>query len=258
MLAIRMHSLPALLISLGASGAWAAKDSCFECHSVQEGMSLVFKDDIHYKYGISCADCHGGDAQTDEGNLAMSASRGFKVRVTREDTPEYCGRCHSDAAFMHKYKPDQRADQLALYRHGVHGAELAKGNRKAANCVDCHGVHNIRAVDDPQSPVAPAHLAGKCGACHAEIAKIFQQSPHGKVFSTSGMAACSACHASHDTQRAGVAALTGAQPVCGRCHEANSAGGEAAASMAKKIGGLAPAAQPAGAREAAHALKLAP
>jgi len=256
--AIRMHSLSALLVSLAASGAWAAKDSCFECHSVQEGMSIVFKDDVHYKYGISCADCHGGDPQEDNGNLSMSPDRGFKVRVKREDVAEYCGRCHSDAAVMHKYKAAQRTDQLALYRHGVHGAELAKGNNKAANCIDCHSVHDIRAVDDPQSPVAPAHLAAKCGACHAEIAKMFRESPHGKVFTTSGMAGCSACHASHDTERAGATALTGAKPVCGQCHEAGSAGGKAAASMAKKIGGLAPAAQPAGARQAAHALKLAP
>jgi len=255
---MRVYSLSILLASLTAPGAWAAKDSCFECHSVQEGTSVVFRDDIHYKYGISCADCHGGDPQEDNGNLSMSASRGFKVRVTREDLSQYCGRCHSDAAFMGKYKPGLRTDQAALYRKSVHGEQLVKGNRRTANCIDCHGIHNIRAVDDPQSPVAPAHLAGKCGACHGEIAKLFQQSPHGKVFTTSGMAGCSACHASHDTQRAGVAALTGAQPVCGRCHEANSAGGEAAASMAKKIGGLAPAAQPAGAREAAHALKLAP
>jgi predicted CXXCH cytochrome family protein len=258
MLAIRMHSLPVLLILLTASGAWAAKDSCFECHSVQEGMSIVFKDDIHYKYGISCADCHGGDRQEDNGNLSMSAGRGFKVRVTREDAPEYCGRCHSDAAFIGKHKPGQRADQVALYRKSVHGVELAKGNKKTANCIDCHGIHNIRAVADPESPVHPSHLAGKCGDCHGEIAKMFQQSPHAKVFTTRGMAGCSVCHSSHGTERTGVATLTGAKPVCARCHSASSAGGKAAAIMTKKIAGLAPAAQRASARQAAHALKMTP
>ena len=118
----------------------------------------------------------------------MSAGRGFKVRVTREDAPEYCGRCHSDAAYIGKYKPGQRTDQVALYRKCVHGEQLAKGNNKTANCIDCHGIHNIRAADDPQSPVHPSRLAGKCGACHGEIAKMFQQSPHARVFTTSGMA----------------------------------------------------------------------
>ena len=159
--AIRRYSLPALLISLAASGAWAAKDSCFECHSVEEGTSVVFKDDIHYKNGMSCADCHGGDPNEDDGTLSMSASRGFKVRVRHEDAPEYCGRCHSDAAFIGKHKPGQRTDQVALYRKSVHGEQLAQGNAKAANCIDCHGIHNIRAVDDPQSPVHPSRLAAQ-------------------------------------------------------------------------------------------------
>jgi predicted CXXCH cytochrome family protein len=258
MFAMNTHSLSILLISLTASGAWAAKDSCFECHSVQEGMSIVYKDDIHYKYGIGCADCHGGDPKEDEGSLSMSAGRGFKVRVTREDTPAYCGRCHSDAAFISKYKPDQRVDQLALYSKSVHGEQLAKGNKKTANCIDCHGVHNIRAVDDPRSPVLPARLADKCAVCHAEIAEMFKQSPHAKVFTTSGMAGCTVCHSSHATERTSVAMLTGAKPVCVRCHSASSAGGKAVASMAKKIAGLAPADRRASARQAAHALKLAP
>jgi hypothetical protein len=255
---MKTHSLSILLVLLTASGAWAAKDTCFECHSVQEGMSLVYKDDIHYKYGISCADCHGGDAKEEEGNVSMAADRGFKVRVTREDTPEYCGRCHSDAALIRKYKPGQRVDQLALYRKGVHGEQLAKGNKKTAYCVDCHGVHNIRAVDDPQSPVLPSRLADKCAACHAEIVAMFKQSPHAKVFTTSGMAGCSVCHSSHATERASVSMLTGPRPVCARCHPANSAGGKAVASMAKQIAGLASADRRAGARQAAHSLKLAP
>jgi predicted CXXCH cytochrome family protein len=87
---------------------------------------------------------------------------------------------------------------------------------------------------------------------------MFRQSPHAKVFTTSGMAGCSPCHASHDTEPAGVAALTGAKPVCAQCHDAASAGGKAAAIMEKNIGSLAPAAQPASARQAAHSLKLAP
>jgi hypothetical protein len=43
----------------------------------------------------------------------MSPERGFKVRVKHEDVAEYCGRCHSDAAYIGKYKPGQRTDQVA-------------------------------------------------------------------------------------------------------------------------------------------------
>jgi predicted CXXCH cytochrome family protein len=253
-----MHSLAVLLIPLAASSARAAKDSCFECHSVEEGMSIVFKDDIHYQYGISCADCHGGDPREDDPNLSMNASRGFKVRVTREGTPEYCGRCHGDAALMHKYKPGQRTDQLASYRQSIHGTELAGGNSRAANCVDCHGVHNIRAVDDPQSLAHPSHLAARCGVYHGGIAEMFQQSRHGRVFTTSKMAGCSACHSSHGTQRAEAEMFTGAKPVCATCHAAGSAGGRAAAAMRKGLAEMAPSFERAGARQAAHALVLKP
>ena len=252
------HSLSVLLLLLAALVAWATKDSCFECHMVQKGPSPIFKDDVHYKNGLSCVACHGGDPNADRANDAMSDARGMKPRVMREDAPDFCGTCHSDAAFMRNYKPGQRVDQLALYRQSVHGVQLAKGNNKAAECVDCHGVHNTRAVSDPQSGASASRLAGTCGACHGEIAAMFAQSPHAKVFTTSAMAACSVCHSSHGTERTSVAMLTGAKPVCAQCHAADSAGGRAATAMAKSIAGLAPEAQRTSAMQAAHALKLAP
>jgi len=254
----RTNSLSVLLLLLAALGAWAAKDSCFDCHMVQKGPSPIFKDDVHYKYGLSCVACHGGDPTQDRANDAMSDARGMKPRVMREDVPDFCGTCHSDAAFMRKHKPGQRVDQLALYRQGVHGVQFTKGNRKAAQCVDCHGVHKTRAVSDPESAVYPSRLADNCGACHGEAARLFKQSTHAKAFVTSGMAACSACHSGHDTERTSVAMLTGAKPVCARCHEPNSAAGRSVAVMAKKISGLAPGAQRKSAMRAAHGLKLAP
>jgi predicted CXXCH cytochrome family protein len=247
--------LPVLSLLLAAPASQAPKDTCFACHGVQEGMSDIYQDDIHYKYGISCADCHGGDAKEEDGNLSMSASRGFKVRVSKEDTPEYCGRCHSDAAFMNKHKKGQRTNQLALYRKSVHGEQLTKGNKNAAYCVDCHGIHNIRAVSDPQSVVSPARLADKCGACHAEVAKLFKQSAHAKVFQSSAMAACSVCHSSHGTARVSVGMLAGPKPVCARCHGTGSAVGKTLAATAKKINAMAPAAQRTSAMQFAHGLK---
>jgi predicted CXXCH cytochrome family protein len=247
-----------LLIWLAASGTQAAKDSCFECHMVQKGPSPIFKNDIHYMHGLSCVDCHGGDPKADRANDAMNDARGMKPRVMREGAPDFCGTCHSDAAFMRKYKPEQRIDQLANYRKSIHGVQLASGNMKAAQCVDCHGVHNTRAVSDPQSVVYPSRLADKCGACHGEVARLFKQSSHGKAFVTSGMAACSVCHSSHGTELPSVDMLTGKNPVCARCHEPDSATGKSVAAMARKITGLPPGAQRASAIQVAHGLKLAP
>ncbi len=49
------------ILLLPASVGFSAKDSCFDCHSGMDGMSTVFEDDVHYKFGIGCAGCHGGD-----------------------------------------------------------------------------------------------------------------------------------------------------------------------------------------------------
>jgi hypothetical protein len=186
-----------LVLLLAASSAWAAKkDTCFDCHMVVKGPSQIFKDDIHYRNGISCADCHGGDP-TDEGDSSMSAAKGFKPRPTRETVNDFCGgTCHSDAAYMRKYKPGQRVDQLALYRKSGHGLLFAQGSTATALCIDCHTTHNIRAVTDLQSAVSPSRIADTCGAwgCHDAV---FKESAHVKVFAIKGLAACSVCHASH-------------------------------------------------------------
>ena len=221
---MRLRRLTIALIPLLASGAYAAKDSCFECHSVMEGMSVVYKDDVHYHNAIGCADCHGGDPKEDDQNVSMSAERGFKVRGTRQDTPEYCGRCH--------------VHPLAAYRASVHGKRLAASHSEGAECVDCHSVHNIRAAGDPLSPAHPRHVTETCAKCHAATADLFRKSPHGPVFISRQMAGCTVCHASHGTEPASRALLTGKNSVCARCHAAESAGGKAAAEIARLVGSL--------------------
>jgi predicted CXXCH cytochrome family protein len=196
-----------------------------------EGTSLRFKNDVHYQNGLSCADCHGGDPGTDDANESMSASRGFKVRVTRDATSEYCARCHADAAVIHEKKPGQRTDQFELYKTSVHAAIPPGGDSVAANCVDCHGVHDIRAVDDVHSPVSPQRLAATCGKCHSETEEVFNKSVHGSLFVTSEMPSCDTCHAPHATQRASTQLLAGGRSACMKCHEPDSKGGMTAASL---------------------------
>ena len=104
----RRMKLPRLLVALFTllgCGACAGKDTCFECHLVMEGMSVVFTNDIHFTNQISCSACHGGDATETNMNISMNASRGFKVRVTRQGIPEFCARCHSNSNFMGSVRP---------------------------------------------------------------------------------------------------------------------------------------------------------
>jgi len=249
------------LIPLLASGAYAAKDSCFECHTVMEGMSVPFKNDIHYTNSISCADCHGGDCLEDNQNISMNASRGFKVRVTRQGTPEYCARCHSDLNFMRKYKSQPRVDQFALYQTGVHGKLLAAGRKAAAECVDCHSVHNIRAVNDPQSTANPRHITETCAKCHAATADLFKNSRH-RTFTTAQRPGCVTCHANHATETPTTAMLTGATSVCARCHRAGSGQIRTATQIAEILTSLEAAGPSskealARARRAVHTLNVA-
>jgi len=204
----------ALKVGQGASPA--AKDSCFQCHSVIEGTSVTFKDDVHYHHTISCADCHGGDSKEDDQNLSMSAERGFRIRVKRQATPNYCGRCHQNASFMRKFDPQLRVDQLALYKTSVHAKQLATGHTRSAECVDCHGVHNIRAVSDPLSVAHPRHVTETCAKCHAEKLGPFQQE-HPPVAEN-----CTICHNPHGSVNEGL--LKQSQPnLCLSCHKCDHA-----------------------------------
>jgi predicted CXXCH cytochrome family protein len=214
------------------------EDHCFGCHSVQEGMSLVFKDDIHHSKGLSCADCHGGNPKINDMNKSKIPGTGFKPRATREGMPAYCGRCHSDAAFMAKYNPKLPVDQVALYTKSVHGRRLAAGDTESAECADCHSVHDTRAVSDPLSSVSPRLITGTCAKCHQAIADAFRDSPHGREFVFDRRPGCVTCHAGHATEPATPAMLAGPNAVCARCHKPDSDGAKSAAGIAQLLAGL--------------------
>lgn len=258
--------MPRLLVAILALtlgfGVCAGKDSCFDCHRVMEGTSRIFTNDIHFAMSISCATCHGGDQTETNMNVAMNASRGFKLRVTRQGVPEFCGHCHSDHTYMSSYERDPRVDQLTRYQAGVHGRLLAGGRKRAAECVDCHGIHNIRKVDDPLSSASPQRISETCAKCHESTAKAFVDTAHGLLFNDSKMPGCTVCHASHDTAPATVAMLTGSSSVCVRCHKPGSPAAKLAADMAELLTSLE-AAGPAStnalarARVAVHSMNLA-
>ena len=221
-------------LALALSPAAPAKDSCTECHANMEGTLKTpvtdYPNDIHARQGFSCADCHGGDRNADDPEAAMSRAKGFKGHISRTAVPALCAHCHSDAALMHRFKPQQRVDQLELYQTSVHGKRLAKGDTAVANCVDCHSVHNIREVRDPQSPVHPLKLPETCARCHANAAHMapykiatnqfaeYRTSVHWEALSKRGDISapnCASCHGNHGAAPPQVASVA---EVCGTCH----------------------------------------
>jgi len=223
-----------LLAILGCSAFALAADQCLLCHQMLEGKlktpTDTWAEDIHGQKGLTCAACHGGDANTDDMMKAMSRAAGFVGKPARSRIPRLCARCHSDGAFMREYNPSLRTDQLAQYRTSVHGKRLAAGDTKAAVCSDCHSVHEIRPASNPLSTVHPLKVAETCARCHVngEYMKAYkiptdqfagyQASAHYAAMANRGdlsAPTCSTCHGNHGAAPPGVASV---ENVCSTCH----------------------------------------
>lgn len=237
---MRLRLLLPLLLSFGRmnaqdqSAAVASTNSCIRCHAALDGVlarpALLIKDDVHTKNGLSCSSCHGGDPDNADMTGAMDPKKGFLGKPNRQKIPELCGRCHSNAEFMHKFRPQQRVDQLALYKTSVHGKRLAQGDTAVAVCTDCHSVHDIREVKDVLSPVYPLKLPETCSRCHSDAARMrqyniptdqfakYQKSVHFDALARRldlSAPNCASCHGSHGAAPPGIESVARA---CGSCH----------------------------------------
>jgi hypothetical protein len=227
-----LHLIIALIGTAGISLGAPPQDSCIACHAELEGKQSepvkLFEADVHRQSGLGCADCHGGDRNI-ESMDAMSRAKGFRGTPKKTQIPEFCARCHSDIAYMHRFNPKARADQLSQYLTSVHGKRLKQGDTKVAACVDCHSVHNILRATDSRSPVHPMNVAATCGHCHADPAHMkgyniptdqvekYSKSVHAQMLAEGDTAAptCSTCHGNHGATPPGVTSVAN---VCGTCH----------------------------------------
>lgn len=230
--------LLSLILAASLVGAQEAVDTCVECHADQEDELLApvhaAVQDVHSRQGLSCADCHGGDPAADDPDLSMDWDNGFLGAPAKEDIPGFCGRCHSDAAYIRDHNPALRVDQETLYRTSFHGQRLVEGDQKVATCTDCHQSHGILPASDPRSPVYPTNVPATCGACHADADYMagygiptdqlatYGRSVHGRPLLEGhdiSAPACNDCHGNHGAMPPGVKSLAN---VCGQCHPVNS------------------------------------
>ncbi len=220
-----------LLIGLSA---WAqAPNTCVDCHSLLDPPQKVtaeqFAADIHAQKGLTCASCHGGDP-TKDSDQAMSKAAGFRGHIRRSQIPQLCAGCHSNAAYMHKFNPSLRTDQLAQYKTSVHGQRLAQGDEQVAVCTDCHSLHGILPAGDSRSSVHPLNVATTCSRCHADAARMkpysiptdqfagYSVSVHHEALAVRGdlsAPTCTTCHGNHGATPPGVASV---EYVCSNCH----------------------------------------
>jgi predicted CXXCH cytochrome family protein len=238
--ALRFPVMVAVALAFGAAiEAQERRNNCIECHRNLDDEDLsrpapVAADDVHASAGIACADCHGGDPRLeiadDDYDPAKAKSTGFVGAPSVRDIPEFCGKCHADAAYMQRYNPNLAVDQLAQYWTSGHGKKLREGATDVAECVSCHGSHGMLKVSDPRAPVYPTKVANTCGACHADGARmaphelptdqvaLHRESVHGRALYQGGdlsAPTCNTCHGNHGALPPGLSSVS---LVCGNCH----------------------------------------
>jgi predicted CXXCH cytochrome family protein len=169
----------------------------------------------------TCIDCHSVHD--------IRAVKDPQAPVYPLRLPDTCGKCHASQAHMAKYKIE--TNQLAEYRASVHWNALVKGDLSAPTCASCHGNHGAK-------PPQVSSIANVCGTCHVLFAELYEKSPHQPVFAAMNAGGCVVCHSNHGIKTPSVAMLEGPQAVCAQCHDAGSAGGQAASQIAGMLNQL--------------------
>jgi hypothetical protein len=138
-----------LILSLLAA-RFALADNCQDCHrssifkvkhKILYDYHVGFETSVHALAGLSCVDCHGGDPETMDEDLAHV---GVRERVKDPQIPATCGQCHTS-----QYEAFLGSDHNEATAH----------DRDALNCVDCHG-----SMDMDVTFVGKVHR--KCMKCH--------------------------------------------------------------------------------------------
>ncbi len=210
------------------------QNTCADCHLAQGGkMADLVKQhqsSIHAARGVTCTDCHGGDATKKTKEEAMAASAGYVGAPKVQDIPALCASCHARVDLMRQY--DIQTDQYAQYLQSVHGQKLAQGDTNVATCFICHDQHGTKEVKDPTSNVYPQNIPGLCATCHAnaQLMKpygiptnqydLYKKSVHGVALlqkQDPRSPSCATCHGTHGAAPPGYSEVAN---VCGSCHSA--------------------------------------
>ena len=81
-----------------------SEDQCFKCHlDMDDAKASLYKTDIHHLKGISCSGCHGGDATSDDMDIAMSKEKGFIGVPSKVKRYEVCVNCHANEQKNEKF-----------------------------------------------------------------------------------------------------------------------------------------------------------
>lgn len=227
------------LVNIPTSADAQEKDQCFVCHStLEDNASTLFRKDIHYRKGLTCASCHGGNAHTDDMEKAMSPEAGF-IGVPKGDAVSaMCAGCHSSPEKMSGLGSNREGKQWEMLQTSAHGKTSTAGGERILQCTTCHDTHGIVSVTDVRSPVHSGNVVKTCGTCHSSASYMRRYNPalpidqvekyktsvHGVRYAKGdwNVAECASCHGSHDIRpatdvRSSVHALN-LPATCANCH----------------------------------------
>ncbi len=155
----KLCTISAALAILLSAAAFAADNSCIQCHS-NEAFYARFPrlfnyyqdwiDSPHSRAGVTCDECHGG---TPQGETIERAHEGvFPVTDSHSSLyfsrqPATCGACHTD--------------KQAEFERSKHFQALQAESAAAPTCTTCHRAMNKR-------PTYQSIVLNACTTCHQE------------------------------------------------------------------------------------------
>jgi predicted CXXCH cytochrome family protein len=208
-------TIPIFFFYFNPSIVFAADDQCYTCHSALEDKeSKLFKEDIHFKKGISCSGCHGGDKSSEDNDSAMSKAKGFIGVPKGDKITEVCAKCHASEKMMKSFGSKLPVNQYDNLINSAHGKSSTVSGARIVQCTTCHTAHGIKSVKDPLSPVYATNIPKTCSNCHGDATYMRTYNPslavdqytkyltsvHGTLNSKGDPkpAQCASCHGSHD------------------------------------------------------------
>ncbi len=240
---IMKQRLVILVAAVVYAALWSATafagDQCLTCHeALDDAQSKLFKTDVHFLKGLSCADCHGGNPKSEDMETAMSKKAGFIGVPKGDEISKMCASCHSESETMRRFGSQLPSNQWENLQTSVHGKLSTTGKEHILQCTTCHTSHGIVSVKNPASPVYPLNVVKTCVKCHANAAYMRSYNPSMPVdqldkyrTSVHGMknskgdaytAECASCHGSHDIRSAkdvkSKVYATNLPATCAHCH----------------------------------------
>ncbi|MEW5799157.1 MAG: cytochrome c3 family protein [Bacteroidota bacterium] len=225
------------------AGIAVADDQCYTCHtSLGDEPSQKFVTDVHFKKGISCAACHGGNSTSDDMDVAMNKNAGYSGVPKGDDISQRCASCHASSEKMKVYNSSLPTYQWDELQKSVHAKTSVNGKEHIVQCTTCHGSHGIVSPKNPASPVYPLNVTKLCSQCHSNATFMrsynpalpvdqmekYKTSVHGMKHMKGDVkvAECASCHGSHGIRSVNDARSTiyptNIPMTCAKCHSDTS------------------------------------